>query len=250
MGTTVSVQIVDALPPGRAAAHANDVFAFLRLIDARFSTYKVDSEVSRIRAGTLRPADSSAMLREVLDQCATLWDRTAGFFDAYATGGLDPSGFVKGWAVQLASDRLLDGGCVNHCVNAGGDLRVRGLGPDGDGWRVAVRHPWSLDEVCCVVTGTDLAVATSGVYERGRHVIDPFTGRPAVGLRSVTVTGPDLGAADAYATAALAMGAAGATWLLTVDGYEAAVITDDGALLHTAALPLAEVPVATGRAGE
>jgi thiamine biosynthesis lipoprotein len=80
-------------------------------------------------------------------------------------------------------------------------------------------------------------VATSGVYERGSHVLDPFTGHPASGLRSVTVVaagpGADLGTADAYATAALAMGERGVDWLGRVDGYAWTVVTDDGRLISS-----------------
>ncbi len=238
MGTTASVEISDRLPPARLTALADDVFAFLHSVDARFSTYRSDSEVSQLNAG--RRTSTSPDLREVLERCTALWHRSSGYFDAYATGRLDPSGFVKGWAAQVASDRLVAAGAVNHCVNAGGDVRVRGRSGSGQPWRVAVRHPFEPDGVCCVVVGTDLAVATSGVYERGPHVLDPFTARPATGLRSVTVVGADLGEADGLATAAMAMGLAGITWLSTMDGFASAVVTDDGRFLCSDNLPLAE----------
>jgi len=102
-----------------------------------------------------------------------------------------------------------------------------------------IRHPWEADRLCWVLTGTDLAVATSGTYERGYHVVDPRRGTPATELRSVTVTGPDLGLADAYATAALAMGLPGVDWLARLDGYESAVVTEDGRALRSARLPVA-----------
>lgn len=238
MGTTISLDIADALPASRLAALADEAFAFLHEIDARFSTYRADSEVSLVNAG--RGGEPSAMLREVLDRCSTLWRRSNGYFDAYASGRLDPSGFVKGWAVQVVSDRLLAAGAGNHCVNAGGDVRVRGRSERGEPWRVGVRHPFQPDAVCAVVAGTDLAVATSGVYERGHHVLDPFTGAAATGLRSVTVVGADLGEADALATAALAMGRDGIAWLSTVEGYASAVVTDDGRLLCSPDLPLVQ----------
>jgi FAD:protein FMN transferase len=242
MGTTISLHIADLLPPQRLAELGDDVFAFMHEVDARFSTYLAESEVSRIGRGLLDPADATPMLRHVLDLCAELWQATDGFFDAHATGQFDPSGYVKGWAVQVACDRLAEAGGLNHCLNAGGDVRVRGHNPSGQPWRVGVRHPWHADRVCCVLAGTDLAIATSGVYERGHHVIDPFTGRPAHGLRSVTVAGPDLGTADAYATAAVAMGRAGQEWLSTVDGYSSAMVTDDGTFLHSPDLPFAVEP--------
>jgi thiamine biosynthesis lipoprotein len=247
MGTTASVEISDPLPPPRLAGLLDETFAFLHDVDARFSTYRSDSEVSRLNAGQLNagqrsagPPDASPALREVLARCAALWRQTNGYFDAYASGSFDPSGFVKGWAVQVASDRLVAAGVANHCIDVGGDVRVRGRSPAGAPWRVAVRHPFQPDAVCAVLAGTDLAVATSGVYERGHHVLDPFTGTPARGLRSVTVVGPDLGEADALATAAVAMGGAALAWLSTLDGYTTAVVTDDGRLLCSADLPLVE----------
>jgi len=238
MGTDASVEIVDPLPPARVAELMDEAFALLHAVDARFSTYRGDSEVSQLNAG--RQVEVSPDMREVLSRCAALWNRTGGYFDVYATGRLDPSGFVKGWAVQVVSDRLLAAGAANHCVNAGGDVRVRGRSGRGEPWRVAVRHPFEMDQVCCVLAGTDLAVATSGVYERGHHVLDPYRGGPAVGLRSVTVVGPDLGEADGLATAAVAMGRAGLDWLSTVEGYASAVVTDDGRLFCSDDLPLVE----------
>jgi len=229
MGTTVMLEL-DGVPPSLARVLADETFAYLRGIDEQFSTYRPSSEVCSLSGAP------SPRLSLVLDRCSTLWTLTDGYFDAYATGRLDPSGFVKGWAVQVASDRLVEAGAVNHCLNAGGDLIVRGLRA-GRPWRVGVRHPNAAEQVCCVVSGTDLAVATSGVYERGHHVIDPFTGTPARGLRSVTVTGPDLGDADAYATAAVAMGAAGLEWLATLSGYESAVVTDDSRFLCSPGFP-------------
>ncbi len=238
MGTTVSLHIGDPLRPDRLQALGDDLFAFLHEVDARFSTYRDDSEVSLVERGRLDPGHGSPMLREVLEHSAKLWDDTDGYFDIHATGRLDPSGFVKGWAVQAASDRLVAAGCANHRVNAGGDVRVRGRRLDGAPWRIGVRHPFQPEQVCCVLAGTDLAVATSGVYERGHHVIDPFTGVPAQGLRSVTVVGTDLGIADAYATAAVAMGPAGPAWLARLAGHTTAVVTDAGAFLHSPDLPV------------
>jgi thiamine biosynthesis lipoprotein len=231
MGTAISLDVADELDPARFAALADEVFDWLHEVDRRFSTYKPDSEVNRLDRGELAPAAGSPELRAVLERCADLWRDTDGYFDAYATGRFDPSGYVKGWAAQVASDRLVAAGAVNHCLNAGGDVRVRGRSAAGDPWRVGIRHPWDARAVCHVVTGTDLAVATSGVYERGRHVLDPRRGAPAEGLRSVTVLGPDLGVADAYATAAVAMGAAGLDWLRGLDGWSWLAVTDDGRLL-------------------
>ncbi|MFI7608973.1 FAD:protein FMN transferase [Micromonospora sp. NPDC049366] len=238
MGTAISLDLADDLPAATLNGLADDVFGWMREVDARFSTYRADSEVRRFVRGELLLSEASADLRAVLATCAELWGSTDGFFDAYATGELDPSGYVKGWAAQVASDRLVAAGALNHCVNAGGDVRTRGHSAAGRPWRIGVRHPWDPMATCLVLSGTDLAVATSGVYERGPHVLDPRRGTPAVGLRSVTVVGPDLGLADAYATAAVAMGVAGIGWLDRLPGHTHAIVTDDGRLLHSTNLPV------------
>jgi thiamine biosynthesis lipoprotein len=238
MGTAISLELAGDLAYPKLSLLADEVFSWLRLVDERFSTYRPASDVCRLDRGELRVEDCAADVRWVLDRCAWLWRETDGYFDAYATGRLDPSGYVKGWAVQVASDRLLGAGLADHCINAGGDIRVRGHPEPGQPWRIGIRHPWQPTAVCWVVAGTDLAIATSGTYERGTHVFDPHTGGPATALRSVTVVGPDLGTADAYATAALAMGTAGLDWLARLDGYESAVVTEDGRLFRSAGLPV------------
>jgi thiamine biosynthesis lipoprotein len=240
MGTAVSIDIADPLPAGALDRLVADTCAWLHDVDRRFSTYKADSEVNRLHRGEIRTAQCSADLRSVLETCADLWRETDGYFDVYATGRLDPSGYVKGWAVEVASARLAAAGSNHHCVNAGGDIRVRGRTRAGKPWRVGIRHPWEADRVSWVLAVTDQAVATSGTYERGDHVVNPRGGGPARGLRSVTVVGPDLAVADAYATTALAMGEPGLSWLaaLAASGYESAAVTDDGRAFRSDKLPV------------
>ncbi len=239
MGTVATVDIRDPLPVGEAQRLADLAFGWLHEVDRRFSTYRDDSEVNRLHRGEIGIDDCSDDLRFVLDQCAQLWQLTDGFFDVYATGRLDPSGYVKGWSVQVASERLSAAGATNHSIEAGGDLQTRGRPAPDREWEVGVRHPWEHDKVAWVLAGTDLAVATSGLYERGLHVVNPRTGRPDELMRSVTVVGQDLGLADAYATAAVAMGRPGIDWLGTLDGFYSAVVLEDGAAFCSAGLPVA-----------
>lgn len=227
MGTPISVQLADPLPRRHLAELADEVFDWFREVDERFSTYKPDSEVNRFDRGELSVEDCSADLRLVIEACADLWRETDGYFDAYATGRFDPSGYVKGWSVQVASDRLLAAGCRAHWINAGGDIRARGGPRPDEPWKIGIRHPWQPDRVCWVLGGTDFAIATSGTYERGFHVVDPYRGVPATALASVTVVGTDLGRADAFATAGVAMGAAGLHWLADLADHEVGVITED-----------------------
>ena len=222
MGMPVAVNVRD----GRAAAEP--VFAWLREVDAVFSTYRADSEISRIARDELTVADAQPTVREVLAQCEALRVETRGYFDARAGERLDPSGLVKGWAVDGAAALLEVAGSRDFCVDAGGDVVVRG-GP----WRVGIRHPSKRRRLAAVLTAGDLAVATSGAYERGPHILDPHTGRPPHGVLSVTVVGPDLATADAYATAAFAMGRRGPAWTATLRGYEAMTILAGDRVLTT-----------------
>jgi thiamine biosynthesis lipoprotein len=171
-------------------------------------------------------------VREVLAACEAYRVSTDGFFDIRASGRLDPSGYVKGWAVDRAATILESAGARCFCVNAGGDVLVRG----GEPWRIGIQHPWLRDRLAGVVALSDGAVATSGGYERGAHVVNPHTGRPPSGTLSVTVVGAKLGAADAFATAALAMGAGGPLWTASLSGFEAMTILDDGRVLTTPGL--------------
>jgi thiamine biosynthesis lipoprotein len=251
MGTVATVELADPVPSAEAELLLDEVFAWLRLVDDRFSTYKHDSEVNRLDRGEIDPAGGSADLRHVLDRCAELWQATDGYFDAYVAGRFDPSGYVKGWSVERACELLRAAGAVNHLVDVGGDIQTSGRPGPGRFWQIGIRHPFQPAAVCCVLAGTDLAIATSGTYERGLHVINPRTGGLAGELRSVTVVGRDLGQTDAYATAALAMGRSALTWLAGLEGYESLVIAADATLYRSERLPeagqaLAHLEVAEG----
>ena len=235
-GVTAEVRHIMGMPIGIDARDPVDlepVFAWLREVDATFSTYRDDSEISRLDRGELTVADCRPEVDEVLRACMELEHETGGFFSVRPAGRLDPSGLVKGWAVARAADLLAAAGAENFCIDAGGDVIARGRPEPGRRWRIGIRHPLELDQLAAVIEVEDLAVATSAGYERGEHILDPHTGSPPVGLLSVTVAGPDLAAADAYATAAFAMGADGPAWTATLGGYDAMCITDDRRVLST-----------------
>jgi thiamine biosynthesis lipoprotein len=145
---------------------------------------------------------------------------------------------VKGWSVDRAARILERAGAENYAVYAGGDIRLHGR-PDGEPeWRVGIQHPLIRDKVAAVVVGNNLAIATSGEYERGKHIYDPHTGEPPGGdLLTVTITGPELATADAYATAAFAMGERALSWITRIYGYEAMIITADQQVLSTTRFP-------------
>ncbi len=233
MGTAISLDLRD---PSIAPAAVDAAFDRLRDIDMRFSTWKAESEISRLGRGELSAEECSPDVRDVLERCEGLRAVTRGFFDIRRhrlDGRLDPSGFVKGWAAESAAGILVAAGARNFCLNAGGDVIARGEPAPGRPWRIGVRHPELPDRLATVIEAHDLAVATSGGYERGDHIIDPHTGRPPSGLLSVTVVGPDLSEADAYATAAFAMGREGLSWIDSLPGYAGCMITDQRRLVWT-----------------
>ncbi len=182
---------------------------FFEHVDRTFSTYRPESEVALYRSGLDRPGRQSEDFDAVMRSCRELRTTTQGAFDPWSVpGGYDPSGYVKGWAAGVASAQLAGAGFADHLVNAGGDVCASGDEVPGtaQGWPVGIVNPHRPTQVVEVVALRDQAMATSGTYERGDHVVDPVTERPAVGVDSATVVGPDPGAADAFASAALVHG--------------------------------------------
>jgi FAD:protein FMN transferase len=225
MGMPIVIDVRDELDP----LALDRAFAWFRWVDQTFSTYKPDSEICRLDRDELALADAHPDVREVLARCEELPVETHGYFDVYATGRLDPSGYVKGWAVDRAGDLLEKAGARRFHINAGGDILAR-----GDRWRIGIQHPYLRDRLACVVELDDGAVATSGAYERGAHVLDTHRSAPPTGVLSVTVIGRDLVSADAYATAAFAMGRDGPAWTASLRGHEAMTILDKHRVVSTA----------------
>ena len=187
------------------------VRAFLYEVHEVFSTYKVNSEVSRLRRGEITITDCSADLQEVWGLCAYAKEVTDGSFDPWCVeGGFDPSGYVKGWASDRAIAMLKSDGVEHIQINAAGDLSLAGGVEAGKPWSIGIRHPEEAHTIVKVFEITDGAIATSGTYERGSHIKDPHTGLIAIGARSATVYGPDGGLADALATALIVAGKDGA----------------------------------------
>lgn len=241
MGTVVSF-VLDPGALGRrsVAAALRDACAELHRIDDVFSLWKPASPMSRIRRGELAPEAASEEVRAVLAACAAARDASGGLFDPWAVpGGVDPSGYVKGWAAGRARDCLAAAGIRAALVNAGGDIATFGGPGAGRRWRVGIRHPWRSDALACVIEA-DGAVATSGSYERGAHLVDPRTAAPSLAIASATVVGPDPGLADAFATA-LAVGTAdGAEWLEAHGAYGAYLIAADGSETVLGAVPIVD----------
>ncbi len=230
MGTVITVDVRDAEVPESAM---DAVFAWFHDADATFSTFRIDSEISRLSRGELRETECSPDVREVLALCEEVSVCSNGSFDIRRGGGIDPLGLVKGWSVERASTILAAAGAHNFFIDAGGDVVARGRPEPGRTWRVGIRHPEQADRVAAVLAIHDVAVATSGTYERGEHIIDPRSASPPAGLLSMTVVGPSLTFADAYSTAAFVMGERGAAWVAGIDGYDALAITSQRRMVWT-----------------
>ncbi|MEV0378644.1 FAD:protein FMN transferase [Nonomuraea sp. NPDC050643] len=230
MGMPVSVDIRTALPARELTPLLDDAFAWLRWVDDTFSPVKEDSQIGRLNRGqTIRQIPE---LIEVLHRCDEISEATGGWFEARINGVIDPSGYIKGWALERLSRALCNAGAGDHRITAGGDIRVRGSAAPGKRWRVGIRDP-RRDLVRKVVFAHDLGIATSG----GADIVDPRTGEVQKGLRSVTVIGPDLGLADAYSTAIYAMGPIlarrFASDLAETGPYETMIIGRDGQEIAT-----------------
>lgn len=201
MGLPFSLHVRDMSGPAADAA-ADRIWSALSADERTFSTYRSDSEISRMSAGSLPAALASVAVREVLGLAEEARERTGGVFDIRGAGRLDPSGVVKGWAAERA---FAAAGVTDGYLNAGGDLVL--AGPPGS-WRIGIEHPADPRGLLTVVALGSGGIATSGRAHRGAHLWDPATGRPAAGSWQATVVGPTLTWADILATAAAVAGPA------------------------------------------
>jgi len=237
MGTVFSFTAVHGdLPPDAVRAALAAACRELQHCDALFSTWDPGSPVSRFRRGEAALGQMPPEFNEVMRECRAAKQASGGWFDPWAMpGGFDPTGLVKGWAAERALAELRGAGLAGALINGGGDVAAFGSPADGQRWRVGIRHPWRADALACVIEVGQgpAAVATSGPYERGAHLIDPATGEPASRAASATVTGPSLALADALATGLAVGGDEALAVVAGLDGYAAYLIRPDGSETDT-----------------
>jgi thiamine biosynthesis lipoprotein len=210
-------------PAKRAWSEALDV---LRAADRVFSTYREDSYISRLNRGELEVADCPPEVAEVLALGEQARIESFGAFDVRRSARLDPSGVVKGWAVERAAhafDQLPE---TDYCLSAGGDMTCRVSGPDP--WRIGIEDPFDPDKLAAVIPIRNGAIATSGLNRRGDHITDARTGSTPTALASVTVVHSSLTQADIDATAAFALGPDALAWLQSRPGRTGLVVLADG----------------------
>lgn len=221
MGMPITVTIAD---PGATQDDIERIFAYFVSIDERFSTYRATSEIERINRGELAADAYSADMRTILALSQATGRDTYGYFDIARGGRLDPSGIVKGWAIQQAADLTHAASWHNFMIDAGGDLQVAGT-KDGQPWRIGIRNPFNRQENVKVLALTDRGVATSGTAIRGQHIYDPFhPDRSLLEIVSITIIGPNVYEADRFATAAFAMGTRGINFIEKLVGFEGYMI--------------------------
>ena len=210
MGTVVTVDLYGDthIDKGELTRGVDAAANVLREADEVFSTWKSHSPLSRLRRGVLTISDVPVVVLDVLDECRTARRLSRGWFDPWSLpGGVDPTGLVKGWAAQRSLDPLRGYGLSGVLVNAAGDIASFGGTGNGEPFRLGVVRHGNRNQLACIVESPG-AVATSGTYERGNHLVNPFT-QIATSTASATVTGPDLGLADALATALAVAGPSG-----------------------------------------
>lgn len=251
MGSVASLTIArpaDDLALQLAPGPVDEVRAWFDAVEAVLSPYRVDSDLCRWRSGRVALEDCSALLVEVVSDVGHLQRFTEGGFHPHdRSGRYDPTGYVKGWAIQRGVDLLRARGLDAVCLGIGGDIQACGRAEVGRPWRVAVADPTDPGRVVAVVEppndATQYAVATSGDAERGDHIWDALGGpswRPrgsAPRLACLTVVGPELRLADAFATALWAQAKSrpvAECWgWLAGSGYEAMSVERSGAVRTT-----------------
>ena len=214
-GTVVVIEATSSVLDEVAVSTAVDeVEQFFFSVDQDFSTYKENSQVSRIRRGELEIEGASESVQQVWALCEFSRELTMGAFDPWkAEGGFDPSGLVKGWAAEVGAQMLVEAGVESVLINASGDIVLRGGKPDGGPWNIGIASPDDVEKYVKFFDVVDGSVATSGDYEKGAHIVDPHTGLIAIGARSATVIGPDGAICDALATALMVDGIDAQKWI-------------------------------------
>lgn len=230
MGTVFSFDVRD---PDITTAVLDPVLRRLHDIDSCYSTYQPASPINRLDRGEITLENASPEIRIVLRECARWRRYTDGWFDVRAGGHLDPSGYVKGWAVAQASAMLAAEGSRWHCINGGGDILAVGVEPDQT-WNFGIVDPSNDRQIVATVAGASVAIATSGSAQRGDHIVDPNTHCAATGaLLSFSVIGRSIVDCDVLATAGVAMGNAAESWFARRPDVQTFGVRSDGSTFTT-----------------
>ena len=246
-GTVVGIEVRDQAVRGVSEADIrkamSDVVAWLHRVDRIFSTYRDDSMVNAYRGSADAQAvaasvddSDAAVFRSVLQLCQQARERSGGVFDPWAVpGGFDPSGLVKGWAVQEGARILQHHGLQFFAIDGSGDIVCCGGEDVGVPWHIGIQHPDQRDAVMKTVRIHSGATATSGTYVLGKHIVNPLDGDQTLEARAATVVGPDAVWCEVWATVGVVTGvqalekvhALGPQWsALVVQGEQVSIVGD------------------------
>jgi len=227
MGMPITVEIVDV---GVEERFFDEVFSYFDYVDKKFSTYKDNSEISKINRKEIQEVDFSPDMKQVFQLSEETKKITKGYFDIKSKDGqYDPSGLVKGWAIHNAAQILIRHGFVNFYVEAGGDIQAHGKNSHGENWRVGIRNPLNQEEIIKVIGLSGNGIATSGTYVRGQHIYNPHDiENKILDILSLTVIGKNVYEADRFATAAFAMGKDGIYFIEEFPGLEGYMVDKNG----------------------
>jgi len=226
MGMPITIEVVDTrVKEGDIAS----IFDYFASVDRVFSTYRKDSEISRLNAGEITKKDLSPDVRQIMQLADDTKKESNGYFNLAHNGLIDPSGIVKGWAIYNASILLKEHGFLDFYIDAGGDIQVSGKNAMGETWTIGIKNPFKQDEIVKIVRLENKGIATSGQYIRGNHIYDPHKPDvPITDIASMTVIGPTVYDADRFATAAFAMGIKGIQFIEKLPGYHGYMIDPKG----------------------
>jgi thiamine biosynthesis lipoprotein len=226
MGMTIVVEISDKNINKNIF---DKVFSYFEKVDGIFSTYKENSEISKINRGELEANEWSFEMREIFELAEETKKETDGYFDIQKPDGkYDPSGLVKGWAIREAGNLLKREGYKNFYIDAGGDIEAFGKNNENQPWKIGIRNPFKIEEIVKSLSVKDKGVATSGIYVRGDHIYNPKKPNEKIkDIVSLTVVGPNIYEADRFATAAFAMGAEGIYFIEKLPGFEGYMIDNN-----------------------
>ena len=223
MGMPITLEILDT----NDKTVFNRVFSYFRYIDKKFSTYKKDSEISKINRGEIEQGNYSKEMRQIFKLSEITKVQTSGYFNIYRKGYYDPSGTVKGWAIYNAHKLIKNEGIKNYYIDAGGDVQVSGKNK-GKFWTVGIKNPFNQKEIVKKLLLYNKGIATSGNYIRGDHIYNPKSNKKISNVVSLTIIGPNVYEADRFATAAFAMGTDGIGFIENLNKLEGYMIDKNG----------------------
>lgn len=230
MGMPITINIVDR---NAKEKDIEEIFSYFCHIDNIFSTYKQDSDITKINNKTISVNQAAEEVKYILALAKQTKQETQGYFDVYHNNTLDPSGIVKGFAIFQGAEKLRSKGYKNFFIEIAGDIEINGTNGKDEAWKVGIENPFNRKEIIQVLNLTNQGIATSGTYIRGNHIYNPKKNIPATDIASITIIGPNVYDADRFATAAFAMGKQGLPFIEQLSGFEAYMIDNNQRAYYT-----------------